>query len=200
MKKVVALTDAELLNNIRSNTDLNTAIRFIYDEHFAQLSALITYNNGNAADAQDIFQEVVVNFIDVVQQHKFRGESSVKTFLHAMMRNTWLNELKKRGRAGKRDKIFETGRTQYDEAVDKAIENREAKKQLAAVFEKLGDGCKKILTLFYYGNLSMKEILEQTSYENEQVVRNKKHKCLKELTRLVKENNTVTENLKENFI
>lgn len=200
MKKAVALTDAELLNSIRSNTDLNFSIRFLYDEHFAQLSSLITYNSGSTEDAQDIFQEVVVNFIDVVQQDKFRGESSIKTFLNSMMRNTWLNELKKRGRSGKRDKIFENSRTQEDEAVDKTIENREAKKQLLHVFEQLGEGCKKILTLFYYGNLSMKEILEQTNYENEQVVRNKKHKCLKELTRLIKDNNAITQNLKENFI
>lgn len=200
MKKAVALSDAELLNSIRSQTDLNVAIRFIYDEYFTPLSSLITYNSGSAEDAKDIFQEVVVNFIDVVQQNKFRGESSIKTFLNAMMRNTWLNELKKRGRAGKRDKVFEIGRPQHDEAVDKAIENREAKKQLMEVFGKLGDGCKKILTLFYYGNLSMKEILEQTNYDNEQVVRNKKHKCLKELTRLVQDNGVITENLKENFI
>ncbi len=117
-----------------------------------------------------------------------------------MMRNTWLNELKKRGRDDKRNKVFEGGKIQHDDAVDKTIENREAKKQLMEVFGKLGDGCKKILTLFYYGNLSMKEILEQTNYDNEQVVRNKKHKCLKELTKLVQENGIVTENLKENFI
>lgn len=200
MKKAVAFTDAELLNSISSNTELNFAIRFMYDEYFVHLSSLVTYNSGSTEDAQDIFQEVVVNFIDIVQQNKFRGESSVKTFLNAMMRNTWLNELKKRGRSGKRDKIFEDGRIQYDEAVDKAIENREAKKQLMEVFEQLGEGCKKILTLFYYGNLSMKEILEQTNYDNEQVVRNKKHKCLKELTRLVKDNGVITETLKENFI
>jgi predicted DNA-binding protein YlxM (UPF0122 family) len=63
------------------------------------------------------------------------------------------------------------------------MEKREARKQLVAVFEKLGTSCKKILTLFYYENLSIKEILEQTTYENEQVVRNKKHKCLKDWLR-----------------
>ncbi len=78
MKKAVALTDAELLSSIRSHTDLNFAIRFIYDEYFVQLSSLITYNSGSAEDAQDIFQEVVVNFIDVVQQNKFRAIQASK--------------------------------------------------------------------------------------------------------------------------
>ncbi len=68
------------------------------------------------------------------------------------------------------------------------------------VFEMLGTSCKKILTLFYYENLSMKEIVEQTDYDNEQVIRNKKHKCLKALTTLVKRNTSIIETLKENNI
>ena len=54
------------------------------------------------------------------------------------------------------------------------------------VLETLGDHCKKILVLYYYENQSMKEILAALHYENEQVVRNKKYKCLKKLEELIK--------------
>jgi len=201
MKISRQLSDSELIDRIRTKEGLNGAIAFIYQEYFEYLSALIVFNNGTMDDAQDIVQEVIVNFIDIIHHNKFRGESSVKTFLHVMTRNTWLNELKKRGRSGKRDLVFEQGRIQdADIVIAETIENREAKQQLLSVFETLGTGCKNILILFYYENLSMKEILKKTTYDNEQVVRNKKSKCLKELTKLVKNNTTIIETLKENSI
>ena len=39
-----------------------------------------------------------------------------------------------------------------------------------------------ILNKFYYEDLSLKEILPFTDFENEQVLRNKKSKCMKALT------------------
>lgn len=175
---------------------MDTAIQFLYHSYYDQLSSVITFKGGSSEDAQDIFQEVVVNFIDCVREGKFRGESAIKTFLHAMMRNTWLNELKKRTRSERRDQLFEKDKDVLDKDVNEEMEKRELKKQMLASFEKLGDGCKTILTLYYYENLPMKEIVSQTSYENEQVVRNKKHKCLKALTAFIKGNELFIENLK----
>ncbi|MCC6287634.1 MAG: sigma-70 family RNA polymerase sigma factor [Chitinophagaceae bacterium] len=193
------LSDIDLITSIKTNKNLNNAIAFIYQEHFEYLSSLITNNNGSEQDAQDILQEVIVDFIRVVQTGKFREESSVKTFLHSITRNTWLNELKKRNRTEKRDKVFELNRMQNDSGAE-TYEQRESRKQLLDVFKTLGEGCKKILTLFYFDSLSMKEIVEQTNYENEQVVRNKKHKCFKELVSMVKNNVTIIETLKANNI
>lgn len=199
MNRILTFKDIDLIQNIKANKNLNAAIGFIYQEYFEYLSALIIHNSGTGQDAQDIIQEVIVDFINAVQRGKFREEASVKTFLHAMTRNTWLNELKKRGRSEKRDKVFELNRLQ-DNSSEDTYEQRESRKQLLDMFNKLGDGCKKILTLFYFEELSMKEILEQTTYENEQVVRNKKHKCFKELVSLIKNNATITESLKVNNI
>ncbi|MFT3749548.1 MAG: sigma-70 family RNA polymerase sigma factor [Agriterribacter sp.] len=199
MNSKLRLSDTDLITSIKTNKNLNNAIAFIYEAHFEYLSSLITNNSGSEQDAQDILQEVIVDFIRIVQAGKFREESSVKTFLHSMTRNTWLNELKKRNRAEKRDKVFETNRL-HDDNSNETYEQRESKKQLLDVFNILGEGCKKILTLFYFESLSMKEIVEQTNYENEQVVRNKKHKCFKELVSLVKNNVTIIETLKANNI
>jgi hypothetical protein len=42
----------------------------------------------------------------------------------------------------------------------------------------------------------MKEILDTTDYESEQVVRNKKYKCLKQLEQMVNENPALKQTLK----
>lgn len=181
------LHDTELLSNIRQGIELNDMIRFIYKDHFQSLSWYVMNNSGSREDAEDIFQEVVVNFIDLVQKDKFRGDSSVKTFLFSLNRFTWLNELKRRGRAKLREEKFEKVQDRVDLDTSEYIAGRESKAMLQQLVGELGDDCRKILLLFYYQNLSMKEILEQTHYENEQVVRNKKYKCLKRLEAMINE-------------
>jgi RNA polymerase sigma factor (sigma-70 family) len=194
MKIVRNYSDAELLTAIRDKLEMNNAIWFIYQSHFDSISSLITYNSGNQQDAEDIFQEVVVTFIDIVKKDKFRGESSIKTFLVSMARNLWLNELKKRGRSQLRDVVFEKGRDEPEADISQHIADREIKKQLMELLEQLGEGCKKILVMFYYEDLSIKEMLEHLPYENEQVVRNKKYKCLQQLTELIKDNPSIIKN------
>jgi len=66
-------------------------------------------------------------------------------------------------------------------AIDKMIGSREARRQIFDVIDSLGEVCKKILIAFYYENLSITEILASLDYQNEQVVRNKKAKCMKSL-------------------
>jgi DNA-directed RNA polymerase specialized sigma24 family protein len=85
----------------------------------------------------------------------------------------WLNELKRRGRALAREEKYKKGQERVEIDTSYKIADREEKEKVIRLVEELGETCRKILLLFYYEDLSMKEILEQTEYENEQVVRNK---------------------------
>jgi len=156
----------------------------------------VVRNSGSMDDAADIFQEVIVAIINLVQAGKFRGESSIKTFLYALTRNTWLNELKRRGRAEVREMKYEIGMDKMTENADAAIENREMNALLMKTLSELGESCKKILLMFYYENRSMKEIQASLPYENEQVVRNKKYKCLKKLEEMISRNERLYGQLK----
>ena len=153
-------------------------------------------NSGSRQDAEDIFQEVIVDFIDAVKKNKFRGESSVKTFLYSLNKYAWLNELKRKGRAMQRETKYDKDQESQETDVSHFMSAREARSQVMTIVERLGDACKKILVLFYYENLSMKEILEKTEYETEQVVRNKKYKCLKQLEAMLNEQPLLKENFK----
>jgi RNA polymerase sigma factor (sigma-70 family) len=143
-----------------------------------------------------VFQEVVVTFIDLVQKNKFRGESTIKTFLYSLNRHTWLNELKKRGRALAREEKYERGQEHIEHDTSHLIAEREGKAEVIRLVEQLGETCKKILLLFYYENLSIGEILGTLEYENEQVVRNKKYKCLKQLEQMIAEKPMLKQTLK----
>jgi len=180
--------DTELVALIHDPRNLNTAIQGIYKQFAESTSSFIMSRGGSQQDAEDIFQETVVAFIDSVKKGSYRKEATIRTFLIAVAKNIWYNELNKRKRSGAREKQYESGRDQEEIDVSHEISDREQKKQLRELLNQLGESCRKILILFYYENLSMKEMVEQLPYENEQVVRNKKYKCLQQLTEMIKGN------------
>lgn len=197
MNAIKLFSDSTLVEAIKNKKNLNGAVLQLYQEHAAVARSFIMGRGGSEQDADDIFQETVISFIDTVQKGKFRFESGIRTFLISISKNLWLNELRKRQRSDNREKIFETGREQEDAGVSEAIGDRELKQQLQKMLDGLGESCRKILILFYYENLPMKEIVSHLHYENEQVVRNKKYKCLQQLTEMLKENPVAAKQINE---
>lgn len=196
MEVIRNFPDSELVSNLISGQRMDETIKAIYRSYFDSLSWYVMNNSGSQQDAEDMFQEVVVAFIDLVQKNKFRGESSVKTFLFSLNRHAWLNELKRRGRALAREEKYEREMDNVELDTGYLIADREGKAEVVRLVGELGETCQKILLLFYYENLSMKEIMEVTEYENEQVVRNKKYKCLKQLEQRLNENPMLKQTLK----
>jgi RNA polymerase sigma factor (sigma-70 family) len=197
MKVEEKYTDVELIAAIGDKKDLNKAILFLYQQYSETTSSFIIGYGGSRQDAEDVFQETVISFIEIVKKGKYRMEASIKTFLVSVAKNIWLNELKKRERSGLREKRFESGRDQKEADIGQQIGDLEKKRQLRELVSKLGEPCQKILLLFYYENLSMKEIVDHLPYENEQVVRNKKYKCLQQLTGLIKDNPFIARQISE---
>jgi RNA polymerase sigma factor (sigma-70 family) len=198
MEIIRKYSDTELIEAIKSplKTDVDMAIKYMYREYYEVLKIYTCKNSGNEEDAQDVFQEVLVAFIDLTQKDKFRGEASIKTFLYTMNRNIWLNELKKRGKAEKRHVIFENEKDSSLLDISHFIVQNETRKQILNIVDELGEICKKILLAVYYENMSMKEILVNVEYESEQALRNKKSKCLKQLEQLLTANPMMAKTLK----
>lgn len=186
MKADEFYSDEELVAAIRGNENLNKPILFIYQNYSEKLSSFLISYGASEQEAQDVFQETVVAFVDLVKKERYRLEAKIGTFLTAVAKNIWFNEVKKKQRSSFREKQFEKGRDQVEADVSHFINEREMKQQMRDLVYQLDEPCRKILMLFYYENLSMKEIVQHLPYENEQVVRNKKSKCLQHLTEIAK--------------
>jgi RNA polymerase sigma factor (sigma-70 family) len=197
MNKKSRFSDSELVEAISEKDLLEQAILQLYEEHAGITRSFIIGKGGAEQDADDIFQETVVSFIDSVQKGKFRQESGVRTFLISISKHLWYNEIRRKQRAGNREKLFETDREHEQTGISEQMQDRELKNQLNKLLQELGESCKKILELFYYENLSMKEIVSHLHYENEQVVRNKKYKCLQQLTDKMKTNPLAAKHINE---
>jgi RNA polymerase sigma factor (sigma-70 family) len=188
MNNKIRFSDSDLIAAIRGKEKLEPAIWQLYEDHLGISRSFIMSKGGTEQDADDIFQETIVAFIDCVQKEKFRQESGIRTFLISISRNLWYNEIRRRKRADSREKLYESDREQEDAGINDIIQERETKRQMNQLLQSLGESCRKILELFYYENLSMKEIVLHLHYENEQVVRNKKYKCLQQLAEKMKQN------------
>ncbi|TRX59246.1 sigma-70 family RNA polymerase sigma factor [Fulvivirga sp. M361] len=196
MKVERGFSDEEIISSIQNNREISKVLDFMYRNYFEMLKTIILSNNGNEEDAQDIMQEVFVAFIDLVRKEKYRKEASVRSFLYTLTRNMWFSEARKRSSALKRDTYFEDQKDDLEKDVTDYLEYSEGLKFVSNLFESLGEVCKKILTLFYFKDLPMREILEHVDYENEQVLRNKKYKCQRELIKRIEASPALYQNLK----
>jgi RNA polymerase sigma factor (sigma-70 family) len=196
MKVEGKFSDSELIVAVSDKTQLNDAILSLYRQYSDIVSSFIISYGASEQDADDVFQETVIAFIDIVQKGKFRMEASIKTFLVSVARNIWRNEQKKRMRTDFREQRFESGR-QSEDGINEWINESEKNRQLRDLVFQLGEPCRKLLMLFYYENLSMREMLDYLPYDNEQVVRNKKYKCLQQLTEIMKNHPSIALSLNE---
>jgi RNA polymerase sigma factor (sigma-70 family) len=189
--------DEKILELLTGNdAEMEAGVKLLYRHYYGFLKTYVVSNNGSEQDAEDIFQEVIIAFVNSVRSNKFRGDSSIKTFLFALNRNHWLNELKKNERKSIREENYGKQLEESEGVKLTWIENRQAQEELMRIMSDLGEACKKLLLLFYFENRSMIEIARSLNYENEQVARNKKFKCLKKMEQLVHGNQALYHSLK----
>lgn len=187
--------EKEILVKLKSNTDLNTCLQYLYKEYFGFLKNMVLNNSGTKEDAEDVIQETFIAFVQIVQNDKYRGDSSLKSFLYSVAKNIWLTKLKKYKADFKRANIWIEDNPQLEDDIQEQLIKNEALRLISNVLSAIGSVCKLILQKYYYEELSLKEILDFTDFENEQVLRNKKSKCMKSLIEKLNEQPHLKESL-----
>lgn len=175
--------------------DINRPVRYLYDHYFESAVHEIRMHGGTDEDAADLFQEAVLIVIDKVKSGEFRGESNLKTFLIGVVRKLWLFERRTRTRRLAREQYYTD--VEQVKAVEPArVFSTPNSNAIKRIFELVGQPCSKILRGVYYEKKTMKEMLPDFNFENEQVLRNRKAKCMKKLKNLLSENPLLLNQLK----
>lgn len=189
--------DEKAIQDIGLKVDLKKPLRYLYARHYNGVEQYILRNSGSMFDAEDIFQETLMVTIKAIQASRFRSDSSLKSYVFAISKNLWISELRRRKSASKRAEVYTGEQELQMEPINKVLIRNENFKLILRLFESLGGKCKRILLLFYYQDMSMKEIMEEENYTSEQIVRNKKYKCLKTLIDQIKSDPILYENVKD---
>ncbi|PHS63304.1 MAG: hypothetical protein COB12_09780 [Flavobacterium sp.] len=162
------------------------ALRIIYQINKEKVCSYIRSNSGREEEAKDVFQETIIAFYENVLNDKFKGDSTISTYLYSIARFKWLNQIKKNNIRMLHDTETVNTENFYKSPLATIIDD-EKKAHIIEVFGSVGNQCKRLLIDSIYHNKSMKEIVEQGDYSSEQIARNKKYKCLKKLKELIAE-------------
>jgi len=137
-------------------------------------------------DAVDVFQESVICFYRNVVRGKVETiSSSVKTYLFAIGKNIIRDKLKKNDPLKVTQEIGEIDVSHQPEIME-LIYNEERAELVKQLMQELQEPCNSLLRLFYYFNLSMKEIAQKMQYKNENVAKTQKMRCLNALKEKIK--------------
>lgn len=134
-------------------------------------------------EAIDIYQDAIIAFIENIQKGKINElKSSVSTYLIAIGKFMIFKKLKKQ--SVEHELNVELNNSFYWDDYN-AEQQEEQVQLLQQYFKQLGEQCKKIITLFYYEEKKLDQIVELLGYENKEVVKSQKSRCLKQLKNLI---------------
>jgi RNA polymerase sigma factor (sigma-70 family) len=186
--------DPELVRMILSGgKGLNKAVALMHQHLKSMVHQHITHNSGRAEDADDIFAESMVALVQNVLDGKFRGESSIRTYLKSIAHHKWLNRLRaKRPTVAFEDHMAELEDPAFADMEDLPSDERLAK-LVDGLMQQIDPQCNKFFHLRYWCKQRMEQVAVNMGFKNAQIAKNKHQKCLKKLRELLDGN----ENLKD---
>ena len=171
----------EALNNV-DESETNRAFRYLYKMYYPMALRFVLQNNGDEDEAADLFQDVLIGFYQNIKKHKFRGDSSIKTYLYSMVRNLWMVRLK---RIMKTVNINDEHQFLKQAGQENPGSQEALHKMVESILKDVGPKCSELLKRYYFDNLSMSEIAAQIGFDNENSAKTQKYKCMKKLIKLV---------------
>ncbi|GAB4448759.1 MAG: hypothetical protein OHK0036_04700 [Bacteroidia bacterium] len=188
-------SDIDYINGIKENNE--AILKALYHQYFRMIRHHIITNNGNEADARDIYHETLLTLIHVVKKDNFILSSSLSTFIFAISKRLWLKHLNKNKNFSYSDNFNEDTSSLSKDISEQYIEEYEQQEKniqkIHIALQSLGNPCYQLLKEFYYNHLSMEQIAEKLGYNNADVAKNQKYKCLQRLKKYFFENTTLSE-------
>lgn len=187
-------SDEELVTMIKKGGQAqDRAVRFLMRRNDGKITRLVTQHNGSIEDAQDVFQEGMVELIFSIFEGRYNHKSALDTFLYRICRFIWYKKYNKKIRD---KKLLEELKREDDipafTAMDSAVQQI-----LQNLSKHLGSDCMQIFYLSA-SNYSSEEIARLIpSLNSAQAVMNKKYKCRKKLGQLIEEDPKVSDLIRE---
>ena len=170
------LSEPEIIEGIRASS--NEVLRYAYHEFFPVIRHMVTKNNGTHSDAIEVFQETLVVVYDKLRKGEGDFNCSLKTFIYAIGRNLWLQQLERSNRQIPFQEIenfiAEEKMTDYEE------QDQTRKRIIQRHLLKMTDKCRQIIQLFLECK-TYDEISEIMQFRSRQSAIKRKHECMKVL-------------------
>lgn len=167
----------EIVSGFKRNDE--KILKNLYQNVYPKVRSYILKNNGDKEQAKDIFQEAFIACWHNIKEDKFK-KGNVSGYLITIAKNKWTDYL----RSGKFKKTVNmNSMIEFSENndYDPGQNDLERKKSvISKALKELGVTCQKILSLYYFERMSMKQIALQFAIDDASA-RNKKYRCMQQL-------------------
>lgn len=183
-KPVVYNSDEALIADLRAAAP--AAFEALYRQYYRMVAKQVSDANLSSADAEDLFQEVLVILVQKVRDPEFQLSAKLSTYLFAIARNLLLKKTGKKTELAVGDDAL--ARLAGEQAPDEIAELQHRDQQLNVILgclEILEEDCNHLLNLTFYEKKSHSEVADIMGY-SEAFVKVKKHRCLNHLRNRVK--------------
>lgn len=174
----------ELIFQIK-NGDLSV-LKEVYLTHRKPFLKFGERYNLAEADLLDIYQDSILALFDNIKNGKIDSlESSLKTYIFSIGKYMIFKNLKRLDKVQATALDMERLKYYTDEVSDNQAFDKEDIALYKACFNQLGKQCQELLQLFYYRGYTLEDIQETLNYDNYNVVKSQKSRCLKHLKELI---------------
>ena len=169
------MSEQELFERIKGGDE--KVLEFLYKKYYRMMTKLVITNSGTEEEAKDVFQDALVVFWQKARSGTLVMTAKMSTYIYSVCQNLWRKELDRKKRLSNEEK---------DVSVSMDMETPEKEKIIAECLNQLGDTCRKVLTYYYFDEMSMQEIADRLGFANTDTAKTKKYKCKQKLDELIK--------------
>jgi RNA polymerase sigma factor (sigma-70 family) len=177
-------SDQYFINGLAQNN--SGIINEIYKKYSPKIYNWIKQNSGDTEQAQDVFQEAIIDIYHKAKNQNFELTCPFDALLFLIVRNKWFSYLKNNKNkvvTNTNDALYNiTDNAQQD--ANKIMQYENQHNLLMQKLDELHDGCKALLKLSWSG-LCMEDVAEQLKVTYA-YVRKKKSLCMAKLIESVK--------------
>jgi RNA polymerase sigma factor (sigma-70 family) len=167
------LSDDRILSALKERDE--SAINYIYQTYWPMILQLVKTNNGSTAEAKDLYQDGMLDFLEKVWQENFILTCKIRTFIYSICRNKWLYQLRGRKKFIDMEEYIACESPQQEEQEEAAGLPDDT--QIMQAINKLGEPCRSLLVGYYYEKQSMEQLAQKLNYKSVNVAKQQKFRC-----------------------
>lgn len=163
-------------------------LRRLYLEYRSAFISFAQKFCSSSNDILDAYQDAII----ALQEKALKGDldelrCTLKTYLFGIGKYILYDKMRKQKKMVSPIKLEKEDYDYHGIALD-FLEDQpnQMQQKLQRAFTTLGKKCKEVLSLFYYRGYTIEEICDHLHYENKNVVKSQKSRCLKQLKEKVK--------------
>lgn len=166
----------------------NQTIEDIYKEYRAGFLLFANRYDLDQDQCLDVYQDAIIALCENAQKgHLDDLSSSLKTYLFSIGKYMIFSEMKKT----KKELNYEhLDNLQFDFEWEDYSEEKENQTVVLMrdALSKMGAKCQQMLRLFYYEEKDLDEITELMGYDNKDVTKSQKSRCVRQLKKIIETN------------